>query len=139
MGRAERKPGAKGPEGKRRSTGTAAPPPSVISSSEAPRWISFSTRSTLAGLLLVAAATIVAFLPAAQSEFVDWYDFHNLTRNEHIRELSVSNLKWMFSGSSIGGWQPLSWFVAALEYRVFHGPDEASFSRGVPPTDPWRR
>lgn len=86
--------------------------------------------STLAWIL-IPLATILAFAPAAQNAFVDWDDHQNITQNEHIRSFSIENLRWMATTAHMAVWQPLSWLVAALEYQLFGGPDEAALSRGM--------
>ncbi|MHC4609610.1 MAG: tetratricopeptide repeat protein [Planctomycetota bacterium] len=88
-------------------------------------------RTTAVCLLVIVLATAVSFSPAANNEFVDWDDFQNLTRNEHIRSFSAENLYWMATTGHMGVWQPISWLVAAVQYRLFDGADEASFSRGI--------
>jgi tetratricopeptide (TPR) repeat protein len=89
------------------------------------------TRLALAAAILLVAATIAAFGPAFRGRFVDWDDFQNLTRNEHIRGFSPENLAWMLTSAHLGVWQPLAWFAAAAEYRLFGGADEVAFSRGM--------
>ncbi|MCZ6698729.1 MAG: hypothetical protein O7D94_07350, partial [Planctomycetota bacterium] len=95
--------------------------------------VSFATsrRTTLLCCLTIALATAVAFSPAIHNEFVDWDDFQNLTRNKHIRALSIDNLSWMATTGYMAVWQPVSWFVTALQYKLFDGADEAAFSRGM--------
>ena len=90
-----------------------------------------SSDAPLAAAVLLVAATIAAFGPSFQNRFVDWDDFQNLTRNEHIRSFSRENLAWMLTSSHLGVWQPLAWFVTAAEYRLFNGADEVAFGRGM--------
>ena len=89
------------------------------------------TAWTGGAIALITVLTIVAFAPALDNEFVDWDDYQNLTRNERIRGFSPENLKWMLTATHLGVWQPTSWFVTALEYDIFDGADERSFSRGM--------
>jgi len=90
-----------------------------------------SRLSTGAALAIVIAVTGAAFHPSTHNEFVDWDDFQNLTQNEHIRSLSAKNFYWMATTGHMAVWQPVSWFVTAIEYRLFDGADPASFSRGM--------
>lgn len=90
-----------------------------------------SPKATVLCYLIIAVASIIAFLPAARNEFVDWDDFQNLTRNEHIRALSFENLRWMATTGYMAVWQPVSWFVTAVQYQLFDGANEAAFSRGM--------
>ncbi|MCP4251640.1 MAG: tetratricopeptide repeat protein [bacterium] len=85
--------------------------------------------------LSIAAVCLIAFWPAVDNEFVDWDDFQNWTENESIRSFSAANLYWMATSTHLGVWQPASWFFATLEYQVFNGASEASFSRGIHATN----
>ncbi|MCP4593113.1 MAG: hypothetical protein GY842_20450 [bacterium] len=86
---------------------------------------------TLGCVVAVLIATGLAFAPALHNEFVHWDDDTNLVKNTHIRSLSAESLKWMWTSSLLGVWQPLSWTITALEYRIFDGADQEKFSRGM--------
>ena len=70
--------------------------------------------------LAIAIATVVAFYPALDNEYV-WDDEAALQRNEHIRSLSLSNLGWMFTTRYTGPYQPLSWLSLAIDRLVWRG------------------
>ena len=52
--------------------------------------------------VLVAAVTVIAFLPAVQGQFLNWDDEENFLRNEDFRGLGLPQLRWMFSTSLMG-------------------------------------
>lgn len=87
--------------------------------------------ATLCSILLIAVVGMTAFAPALDNEFVQWDDTDNLVENEHIRSLSTDNLRWMLHSDLIGVWQPLAWFVTAVEYQLFEGENLRSFRRGI--------
>ena len=91
-----------------------------------------SRRITLACLAAVVVATAMSFAPAIDNEFLYWDDENNLINNTHIRDFSSENLAWMCEATLLGVWQPLTWMITALEYRLFgSGGDLAAFSRGM--------
>ena len=63
--------------------------------------------------LLVLGFTWVAFLPALEGEFLNWDDEANLVRNPHYRGLSPSHLRWMFTTTHLGPYQPRGWLAPA--------------------------
>ena len=44
-------------------------------------------------ILAVLTLTLLAFLPTFQSEFVNWDDDLNITKNKFINELSIGNIR----------------------------------------------
>lgn len=69
--------------------------------------------------LLVAAATVAAFLPALGNGFVNWDDPANFLDNPHFRGFSAANLKWMFTAFHMGHYHPLTWLSLAADYTVW--------------------
>ncbi len=69
--------------------------------------------------LAVAAATIVAFLPALQGAFVTWDDDRNFLANPHYRGLSGEQLQWMWTTFHLGHYVPLSWMTLGLDYTIW--------------------
>ncbi|HNW44132.1 MAG TPA: tetratricopeptide repeat protein [Elusimicrobiales bacterium] len=69
--------------------------------------------------LLVAALTFAVFLPALNNGFLNWDDLQNLTENPHYRGLGPEQLKWMFTTSYLGPYQPLSWMTLGLDYLAW--------------------
>ncbi|MFQ5430292.1 MAG: tetratricopeptide repeat protein [Phycisphaerae bacterium] len=88
-------------------------------------------RHAAPSIAVIVLAVFVAFQPALRNGFVAWDDDENLVGNPHIRTLSVENLRWMARSSHIGVWQPLAWFVTAVEYRAFGADDPTAFRRGL--------
>ena len=52
-------------------------------------------------ILVVAVGAVIPFSPAIKGEFLDWDDDKVVTENPHIRSLSKSNIKWMFTESKM--------------------------------------
>lgn len=77
------------------------------------------TTSHLVGIAIVVLVTLVAFWPTLHNGFVYWDDDVNLLRNEAFRGFGVSNLRWMFSTTHQGPYQPLSWLSLALDYKIY--------------------
>jgi hypothetical protein len=76
-----------------------------------------ATRGLLAGLALgVAVLAGVAFAPALSAGFVSWDDGLTVTDNYAIRGLGRENLRWMWTTSHAGHYQPLSWTSLALDH-----------------------
>src|SRR4051812_4319146 len=69
--------------------------------------------------LSLAALVLVTFSSAVYAGFVRFDDLDNIYNNQHIRSLSVENLRWMFSASLLGHFQPLTWFTYALDYQLW--------------------
>ncbi len=93
--------------------------------------MSVSRSFTLGSQVLIALLVVVSYLPVLENEFVDWDDFQCLSRNEHIRSLSGENLRWMATTGHMAQWQPVAWFLIALQYQLFGRAGELSFSHGL--------
>jgi Flp pilus assembly protein TadD len=91
----------------------------------------FPPRGVALLALLVAAVAVIPFLPVLRYPFVDWDDFWNFTRNEHIRSFSSENVHWMLTTGHLGVWQPAAWFATAAQYQMFDGASETTFSHGM--------
>jgi hypothetical protein len=70
-------------------------------------------RSGLA--LAVFAATCAAFWPAADAQFVNWDDGSAVTENDRLRGLDRASLEWMWTTSTLGHYQPLTWLSLGLD------------------------
>jgi len=68
---------------------------------------------------LVSLVTLVVYLPALRNGFVNWDDYAYIVGNIHIRSLSWTNLKWLFTDASIDYWHPLSMLSHALDYALW--------------------
>src|SRR5262245_51561085 len=71
----------------------------------------------------MAAAIVLAvgssFLPVVANDFVDWDDDLNLTSNPAYRGLTPAHLRWMFTTTHGGHYQPLSWLTLALDHALW--------------------
>jgi len=76
---------------------------------DASRWL-------IPGLLLLVVCASFRSLPRAG--FV-WDDQTNIVENERLREITPSNLAWMFTTLLPGHYQPLTWLSIAVEERLF--------------------
>lgn len=81
-----------------------------------PFWKDTRTGLTLGGILLV---TIVLFSGALQSGFVNWDDDVNLMENIYTEQLTLKNVKNIFSTHVIGNYNPLSILTLAIERHFF--------------------
>jgi len=72
----------------------------------------------VAVLILV---TVVAFLGVLDNEFVNWDDFEVIVDNPHYRGFDVERLRWMFTTSHAGHYQPLTWMSYAVDAAVWGG------------------
>ncbi len=68
---------------------------------------------------LAAAAAFIAFLPALGNGFVDFDDLRYLLASREHLGFSLSQLRWMFTTTLSGPYQPLSWASLALDYQLF--------------------
>ncbi|UCC30202.1 MAG: tetratricopeptide repeat protein [Phycisphaerales bacterium] len=69
----------------------------------------------------VALAVLVAivFVPALDATFVDWDDDDLLFYNTRYRTLSADSLRWMFTTSFAGHFQPLTWLSYSLDWVLW--------------------
>jgi tetratricopeptide (TPR) repeat protein len=68
--------------------------------------------------LIIAVLTVIAFYPALDNVFV-WDDEAGIQKNDHIRAIDASTLKWMFTTRYTGPYQPLSWLSLAVDYQIW--------------------
>jgi len=75
------------------------------------------------GLLIAAAAVavavFVAYWPCLDAAFVDWDDDKNILENPSFRGLRPHNLRWMFTTTYMGPYQPLSWLTLGIDHAVW--------------------
>jgi len=57
---------------------------------------------------LVVAVTLLAFEPVRHNDLVNWDDTYLLVDNDAYRGLSGEHLRWMFTTSLGGHYQPLT-------------------------------
>jgi len=72
------------------------------------------------------AAVFAAYAPALDAGFVNWDDLAGIVDNPKVQGLGAENLRWMFSETYLGPWQPLSWLSLALNHAAA-GLDPAAF------------
>lgn len=77
------------------------------------------TTSRWAVPLLLAVAVVVTFCPALGGEFVNWDDDANLLENPSYRGLSPTHLRWMFTTTHMGNYQPLTWLSFGLDHAIW--------------------
>jgi Tfp pilus assembly protein PilF len=65
---------------------------------------------------LIFAAAFVTFLPALSADFVNWDDYDNVVNNTNVRGLGPAQLRWMWTGTVLGHWIPLTWMSFGLNY-----------------------
>jgi len=63
----------------------------------------------------------LAFIPALDAGFVDWDDDDLLRESTRHQAMTADNLRWMFTTSYAGHFQPLTWLSFALDYRLWRG------------------
>ena len=85
-------------------------------SSNAVDWIN---RSSTLPLAVLAVITIIAFLPTIGNDFVNWDDRQNLVQNDAYRGFSADHIRWMFTTTHGGHYQPLSWLSFAMDYGLW--------------------
>jgi len=68
---------------------------------------------------MVAATTLLVFLPALQNEFLAWDDEDLLLKNSRYRGLGEAELRWMFTTFHFGHYQPLTWMTFGLDYLLW--------------------
>ena len=69
--------------------------------------------------VVVAIATVVAFLPALRAGFVSWDDDKNFLNNPYYRGLGFTQLRWMWSTFLLGHYVPLSWMSLGLDFTLW--------------------
>lgn len=71
--------------------------------------------------VMLAVLVVLAFMPALLAGFVDWDDNLLLVENTRYQELTGENLRWMFTTSYSGHFQPLTWLSYSLDYALWDG------------------
>jgi tetratricopeptide (TPR) repeat protein len=68
---------------------------------------------------LIALATFIIFSGALRGGFLNWDDNIYLLANPHYRGLGWENLRWMFTSTLGGPYQPLCWLSFAFDHRLW--------------------
>ena len=70
--------------------------------------------------LFLTLAVLAAFWQVRNNDFVNFDDPRCTTENLHIQGgLNLEFLKWAFTTSHAGYWQPLTWLSFAMDYQLF--------------------
>ena len=69
--------------------------------------------------VFIAAAAIVPFLPAINAGLSNFDDVGVLKEANGYQGLGFENLRWMFSTTHMGHYQPLTWLSYALEFSIW--------------------
>jgi Flp pilus assembly protein TadD len=73
----------------------------------------------LLGFLLL-VATLVAYWPALNNDFINFDDREYVTENPHvIAGLTWSNVAWAFRAGYASNWHPLTWLSHQLDVQLF--------------------
>jgi len=67
---------------------------------------------------LVFAVAFVTFLPALKADFVNWDDYDNVVTNPGVHGLGRAQLEWMWTGTVLGHWIPVTWMSFGLNYAL---------------------
>jgi tetratricopeptide (TPR) repeat protein len=67
---------------------------------------------------LIFAAAFLTFLPALSADFVNWDDYDNVVNNTGVHGLRAAQLQWMWTGTVLGHWIPLTWMSFGLNYAL---------------------
>jgi tetratricopeptide (TPR) repeat protein len=63
---------------------------------------------------------LLAYLPAAWNDFVDYDDSDYVTANARVQSgLTWANLAWAFTTGHASNWHPLTWLSHMLDWRLF--------------------
>lgn len=63
--------------------------------------------------------TLLAFAPCVANGFVDWDDPINILNNEDYRGLGPSQLRWAWTTTLLGVYQPLAWMLLEGQWAVW--------------------
>ena len=67
---------------------------------------------------VIVGATLAAFWPGLHGQFLNWDDDRNFVDNPAFQGLGREQLRWAWSTYHLGVWQPLSWLLLSLQYRL---------------------
>jgi hypothetical protein len=69
----------------------------------------------------VGLLTAAVFLPVCQNTWLFWDDIPGIYHNAHLQAWTFDNLRWMWTTSFLGPYQPLSWMTLALDWTLWKG------------------
>src|ERR1043165_3087290 len=68
--------------------------------------------------LALGLIAMIPFAPVLLAQFVDFDDLALLIENTRWRGLGPAQLKWMFTSTLLGHYQPLTWVSFAVNYVI---------------------
>lgn len=78
--------------------------------------------------IVVLLLGLAAFYPALGAEFVNLDDDRLFVTNKSYRGLDAEHLRWMFTTTFMGHYQPLTWMSSAVDYTI-SGLNPSSYHR----------
>src|SRR4051812_31109782 len=69
--------------------------------------------------VLLALASMAAFLPVLNNGFVSYDDDENFVANDAYRGLGWPQLEWAWTAYHVGVYQPVGWMILGAEYDAF--------------------
>ena len=64
-------------------------------------------------------AAVLTFLPSLSSVWLNWDDWVRVTQNPHIRGFGWEHLRWAFTASPTGAYQPLAFLSYAFDFLLW--------------------
>src|SRR5437868_2007833 len=79
-----------------------------------------ATLLKVAAVVLVVAATLIAFHALVDCGFLTYDDIGYVTGNRQVRSgLSLQTVLWSFKATEQSNWHPLTWLSHALDCTLF--------------------
>jgi protein O-mannosyl-transferase len=71
-------------------------------------------------VLLLALITLLAYLPVAHHNFLNYDDDDYVTNNPVVQNgLTLSGIQWAFTTGHASNWHPITWLSHMLDYELF--------------------
>lgn len=110
------------------------PPPGSGPAGSGPRGVVAApergTRGLALGLgLALVAAVLVTFAPALDGAILGWDDEAVLAPTSDFRGLGPAQLRWMFTTTHLGHYQPLTWLSYGLDHLLAGRDDPGTYHR----------
>jgi len=82
--------------------------------------ISINQKYVLLIMVILVAASCVAFGRIAGNDFVNFDDDYYITENIYIKSgINAESIKWAFASTSVSNWHPLTWLSHVLDWSLF--------------------
>jgi hypothetical protein len=69
--------------------------------------------------LFIFVSTMMTFVNAVDAGFVNWDDDIYVTDNPHVQQLTMENIRWMFSNTYFYSWIPLTLLSHAMDVALW--------------------